>query len=156
MNQTHDIQAYSRYRQIIQEICHSANIANWQELSEHGLLVIDGIEMLLKPERVIQDECIVLYVDFSVVPTHNTQGFLRLLLELNFMADSPESRTFSTHPETDQVIAMRRIPLTDKIDGETMIEILYQEAQTASDWQHEWPDLVKPEEPLFFPMTLRA
>lgn len=147
---------HPRFTRVMREICQSAEIPDWRELMEHGLLIIDDVEMQLRPEVMVNDECILLRVDFSVVPSKGVQDFLRLLLELNFMADAPESRIFSTNPESDQVVAMRRILLKDGIDGKTVIEMLREEAQAASTWQHDWPNLVPVEEPIDFFMALKA
>lgn len=126
------------YEKVIQDICTLAGATDWQEVAENGVLCIDGVQMQIQPDGTDQAETLLVHVDFAPLPTERTSDFLRMLLDSNFLAGVPNSRTFSTNPQSNQVVAMRRIPLTDKIDGNTVLGILRDEAHAARTWQRGW------------------
>lgn len=127
------------YERIIQDICSLAGARDWQEVAENGVLCIDGVQMQLQPDCAAgHEESILVHVDFAALPAEHTGDFLRMLLDMNFLAGTPNARTFSTNPQSDQVVAMRRIPLSDGIDGYALLEILRDEAHTARHWRRNW------------------
>lgn len=135
------------FEKVVKEITASAGSENWQELAGNGLLRIDGVQMQIQPAGTEREEQLLLYVDFAELPRERTSDFLRMLLDINFMASVNNSRSFCTNPENGQVIGVLRIPLTEDMTGDAVIAILREEAHAANTWQHEWPPADTPELP---------
>lgn len=143
------------FEKIVKDITAAAGSENWQELAGNGLLRIDGVQMQIQPAGSEQEEQILLYADFGELPSERTPDFLRMLLDINFMASVNKTRSFCTNPTNGQVIAILYIPLKEGMSGDDVIAILREESNAARTWQHEWPPTDQPAEPVEIPPHLQ-
>lgn len=128
-----------KFEKIVREFSEMAGLGDWHELAENGFLAVDDVLMRIEPSEQAEQACVILSVNFSSLPTLHSEDFLRLLLNLNFLAGLSTERVFGVNPDTSEIIGMRRILMTDDLDAQALYDLLQEEARAARAWEKNWP-----------------
>lgn len=125
----------SAYADLVGRFCDLAGVQDVAMVHEHGTVELDGVLFSFVHHWMPEEESLLAYCDFGVVPEADEEAAYLLLLELNlFMSAGAAFQGFSLDAESRHVIFSFRMVLA-QLDATTLLETVSLCADLARTWR---------------------
>ena len=113
------------YDQLLTSMCDEVGLGDRAAFLCDGLIVVDGLDVLLHRDAPMQPDVLEVRIDCGPVPTDCQKKTWHTLLVANFAGRPAGRRFFSVLPENDHVVLTASLPLSDALTGRQLADTLH-------------------------------
>jgi hypothetical protein len=125
------------YRRLIEEVCIHEGLPDPQRIYNGDRLLIDGHEVSLLYDAMIDPGVLYMTVDFGALPERHALMAYRAMLEANLMLAAIGMGVLALDPATDHPVFAGRMPLTPELTAAQFADMLKQCVAHGRQWQQD-------------------
>jgi len=126
--------SYQRYSELVTSLCEVVGLPSPQDVLARGCVEIEGFEIQLTHSEADPD-AMYLNFHFGIVTAGRTMRVFRLLLEANVQIYAQDQAQMGLNPDTDGVLLICRIPITDEVDGNWLADTFNHYVEHGKYWR---------------------
>lgn len=125
------------YRKLIHDVCTLEGLPDPQRVFDTDKLLIDGHEVSLVYDALIDPDALYMTIDFGALPEQHRLMAYRAMLETNLMLAALGAGALALDPANSHPVFAGRIPLTPDFTAAQFSEMLRQCVSHAQQWQQD-------------------
>ncbi len=123
-----------KYDQLVRDMCKAVGVSDADGVLQRGAIVVEGYEMMLAHYNS-DEHAMYLNFNFGIVGPGRTQPLFERMLTSNMTIYAQDQAQLGVHPDTGGLLLIVRIPMTDEVDGNWLVETVQHYLEHGRYWR---------------------